>query len=49
MHIATCFNSKESSSGYSLKHNKDISSKGAHFGIPKSALLLDVSMLWSIE
>jgi len=36
MHIATCFDSKESSSGYSMKHNIDISNNSAHFGIPKS-------------
>jgi len=36
MHIATCFDSKESSSGYSMNHNIDISSDSAHFGIPKS-------------
>jgi len=36
MHIATCFDSKESSSGYSMNHNVDTSSDSAHFGIPKS-------------
>ena len=35
MHIATCFDSKESSLGYSMKQNIDISSDSAHFGIPK--------------
>jgi hypothetical protein len=35
MHIATCFDSKESSSGYTNNHNIDISSDGSHFGIPK--------------
>ena len=43
MHIATCFDSKESSSGYSVNHNIDTSSDSAHFGIPKCALSLDVS------
>jgi len=36
MHIATCFDSKESSSGHSMNHNIDISSDSGHFGIPKS-------------
>jgi len=36
MHMATYFDSKESSSGYSMKHNIDTSSNSAHFGIPKS-------------
>ena len=36
MSTATCFDSKESSSGYSMNHNIDISSDSAHFGIPKS-------------
>ena len=36
MHIATCFDSKNSSSGYSVNHNTDTSSNSAHFGIPKS-------------
>jgi len=36
MHIATCFSSKESLSGYSMNHNIDTSSDSAHFGIPKS-------------
>jgi len=35
MQIVTCFDSKESSSGYSLNHNIDISSNSANFGIPK--------------
>ena len=35
MNIATCFDSKESSSGYSVNHNIDIASDSAHFGIPK--------------
>ena len=36
MHISTCFDSKESSLGYSLNHIKDVSSNSAYFGIPKS-------------
>jgi len=36
MHIATCFDPKESSSGYSINHNVDTSNDSAHFGIPKS-------------
>jgi len=36
VHIATCFDSKESSSGYSMNRNIDISSDSAHFGILKS-------------
>jgi len=36
MHIATCFDSKSSSTGYSMNHNIDTSSGSAHFGIPKS-------------
>jgi len=36
MHIATFFDSKESSSGYSINHNIAISSDSAHFGIPKN-------------
>jgi len=36
VHIATCFDSKESSSAYSMNNNIDTSSDGAHFGIPKS-------------
>ena len=35
MHIATCFDSRELSSGYSMKHNIATSSDSAHFGIPK--------------
>jgi len=36
MHIATCFDSKESPSGYPMNHNIDISSNSGHYGIPKS-------------
>jgi hypothetical protein len=36
MHIATCFDSKESPSGYSMNDNIDSSSHSSHFGIPKS-------------
>jgi len=36
MHIAKCFDSKESSSGYSMYHTIDTSSGSAYFGIPKS-------------
>jgi len=36
MHMVTCFDSKESSSGYSMNYNIDISSDSAHFGIPES-------------
>ena len=36
MHIATCFDSKESSSGCSVNHNIDASSDSANFGIPES-------------
>ena len=36
MHIATCFDSKESSSDYSMNHKIDTSSDSAHFGIPIS-------------
>ena len=36
MHIATCFDPKESSSGHSMNDNIDISSDSANFGIPKS-------------
>ena len=36
MHIATCFDSKESSSGCSMNHNIDTSSDSAHIVIPKS-------------
>jgi len=36
MHIATFFDSKESSSGYSVNHSIDKSSNRAHFGIQKS-------------
>ena len=36
MHTTTCFDSKKSSSGYSMNHNIDISSDSAHFRIPKS-------------
>jgi len=36
MHIATCFDSKESSSGYSMNYNIDKSSDSAHFQSPKS-------------
>ena len=35
MHTATCFDSKESSLGYSMNYNIDTSSESAHFGIPK--------------
>ena len=35
MHIATCFDSKESSSGYSMNHNIGTSSDSAHFWNPK--------------
>ena len=35
MHIATCFDYKESSSGYSMNHKIHTSSDSAHFGIPK--------------
>ena len=38
MHIATCFDPEESSSGYSMNHNIATSSDSAHFGIPKSLL-----------
>jgi len=34
MHIATCFDSKGSSSGYSMNRNMDTSSDSALFGIP---------------
>jgi len=34
MHIATCFDSMDSSSGYSMNHNIDTSSGSAHFGNP---------------
>jgi len=44
MHIATCFDSKETSSGYSMNHNIDTSSDSA-----QCALSLDVAMLWFIE
>jgi len=33
MYIATCFDSRESSSSYSMNHNIDTSSDSAHFGI----------------
>jgi len=36
MHITTCFDSKESASGYSMNHNVDITSDSAYFGVPKS-------------
>ena len=36
MFIATCFDYKMLSSGYSMNHNIDVSSDSAHFGIPKS-------------
>jgi len=36
MHIATCFDTKESSSCHSVNHNIDISSDSVHFGVPKS-------------
>jgi hypothetical protein len=36
MYIATCFDTKELSSGYSMNHNIDTSSDSVHFGIPKS-------------
>jgi len=36
MHIATCFDTKESTSGYSMNHNIDTSSDSAHSWIPKS-------------
>jgi hypothetical protein len=35
MYIATCFDCKELSSGYSTNRKIDISSGGAVFGIPK--------------
>jgi len=35
MYIATRFDSKESSPGYSVNHNIDTSSNSAHFGIQK--------------
>ena len=35
MRMATCFDSKESSSGYSMNHNIDTSSDDAQFWGPK--------------
>jgi hypothetical protein len=32
MHVATCFDSNESSSGYYTNHNIDISNGNAHLG-----------------
>ena len=49
MHIATCFDSKKSSSGYSINHSIDTSCDSAHFEIPKCALSHDVSLIWVIE
>jgi hypothetical protein len=35
MHTTTCFDSRESSSGYSMNHKIDVSSESPHFGFPK--------------
>ena len=40
MHIATYFDSKESSSDYSMNHNIDKSSDSAHFGIYYKIIVL---------